>query len=77
MKAQVTCRAGKCICAGWATKTCPSSSLRWMEPGSEASRQVGLGTFDRTIFERLDSLADLGINAIELLPVMDSQDTLN
>ncbi|ALP53262.1 hypothetical protein Tel_08895 [Candidatus Tenderia electrophaga] len=54
--------------------------LRWMHtpPGETGSmRQLGLGTFDRVIFEHLDNLADLGINAIELLPVQDSADTLN
>jgi 1,4-alpha-glucan branching enzyme len=52
--------------------------LRWMSgTPEEDDRQVGLGTFDRVIFERLDELAGLGINAIELLPVQDSPDTLN
>jgi 1,4-alpha-glucan branching enzyme len=54
--------------------------LRWMSmpPGATAQlRQVGLGTFDKVIFEHLDKLEALGINAIELLPVQDSPDTLN
>ena len=54
--------------------------LRWMSsPVGETAklRQIGLGTFDKVIFERLNELADLGINAIELLPVQDSADTLN
>jgi 1,4-alpha-glucan branching enzyme len=50
--------------------------LRWMVPADDV-RQVGLGTFDRVIFERLDQLRDLGINAVELLPIQDSADTLN
>jgi 1,4-alpha-glucan branching enzyme len=42
------------------------------------SRQVGLGTFDKAIFELLDkAIVPLGVNCIELLPVQDSPDTLN
>src|SRR5437016_13689099 len=33
--------------------------------------------FDRVIFDHLDALADLGINAIELLPIQDSPATLS
>lgn len=53
--------------------------LRWMSaaPDDDDYRQVALGTFDTALFEHLDGLADLGINAIELLPVEDSPDTLN
>lgn len=54
--------------------------LRWMHtpPGATGQlRQLGLGTFDRVIFEHLDELAALGVNTIELLPVQDSADTLN
>lgn len=54
--------------------------LRWTStPAGETGqlRQIGLGTFDRVIFERLEGLSQLGINAIELLPVQDSADTLN
>jgi len=53
--------------------------VRWMDmpPGASQLRQVGLGTFDKVIFEHLDNLKALGINAIELLPVQDSTDTLN
>jgi 1,4-alpha-glucan branching enzyme len=56
--------------------------LRWMAGGagsavSEDVRQVGLGTFERVLFDRLDELTDLGVNCIELLPVQDSADTLN
>jgi 1,4-alpha-glucan branching enzyme len=51
--------------------------LRWMAAAPESSRQIGLGDFDHIIFELLDELAELGINAIELLPVQDSPDTLN
>lgn len=52
--------------------------LRWMEAESpDYARQVGLGDFDHVIFAHLDRLTELGINAIELLPVQDSADTLN
>jgi 1,4-alpha-glucan branching enzyme len=54
--------------------------LRWTStPSGETGllRQIGLGTFDRVIFERLNELNRLGVNAIELLPVQDSADTLN
>jgi 1,4-alpha-glucan branching enzyme len=55
--------------------------VRWMtgEGGEEypGIRQVGLGTFDRLLFERLNALVELGVNAIELMPVQDSADTLN
>ncbi len=52
--------------------------LRWVASASpDYARQIGLGDFDHLIFEHLEHLADLGINAIELLPVQDSPDTLN
>lgn len=52
--------------------------LRWMIGSpDEETRQVGLGTVDRLIFEHLDRIADLGVNALELLPTADSADTLN
>ena len=51
--------------------------MRWMESAPEKIRQVGLGTFEKTVFAHLDDLLELGINAIELLPVQDSADTLN
>ncbi|HEY0570692.1 MAG TPA: alpha-amylase family glycosyl hydrolase [Enterovirga sp.] len=51
--------------------------LRWMSAGGEEIRQVDLGTFDDAIFQRLDELVALGVNAIELLPIQDSPDTLN
>ncbi len=53
--------------------------LRWMTaaPDDDDYRQIDLGTFDSALFERLDDLADLGINAIEFLPIQDSPDTLN
>ena len=51
--------------------------MRWMESAAEKIRQVGLGTFEKTVFAHLDDLQELGINAIELLPVQDSADTLN
>lgn len=49
--------------------------LRWMD--GDLSRQVGLGTFDKALFEHLDRLAASGVNCIELLPIQDSPDTLN
>jgi 1,4-alpha-glucan branching enzyme len=51
--------------------------MRWMESAPEKIRQVGLGTFEKAVFAHLDRLQELGINAIELLPVQDSADTLN
>ncbi|MET0027303.1 MAG: alpha-amylase family glycosyl hydrolase [Candidatus Thiodiazotropha sp.] len=51
--------------------------MRWMESAPEKARQVGLGTFEKVVFAHLDRLKSLGINAIELLPVQDSPDTLN
>ncbi len=51
--------------------------MRWMESAPEKARQVGLGTFEKVVFVHLDRLQALGINAIELLPVQDSPDTLN
>ena len=35
------------------------------------ARQFGLGTFDEVIFRHLDRLADLGVNAIELMPIQE------
>jgi 1,4-alpha-glucan branching enzyme len=49
--------------------------LRWME--GDLSRQVGLGTFEKVVFTHLDRLAKTGVNCIELLPPLDSPDTLN
>ena len=51
--------------------------MRWMESATEKARQVGLGTFEKVVFVHLDRLKALGINAVELLPVQDSPDTLN
>jgi 1,4-alpha-glucan branching enzyme len=51
--------------------------MRWMESAPEKARQVGLGTFEKVVFAHLDRLKALGINAIEMLPVQDSPDTLN
>lgn len=48
--------------------------LHWMS--GDQVRQVGLGTFEKAVFEHLDGLHELGINAIELLPIEDSADTL-
>ncbi len=49
--------------------------VHWMS--GDMTRQVGLGTFEKMVFEHLQDLRDLGINAIELLPIEDSSDTLN
>ena len=52
--------------------------MRWVDaPADAAARQVDLGTFDKAIFEHLDYIEQLGCNAIELLPIQDSTDTLN
>jgi len=53
--------------------------MRWIDPGEDGyARQVGLGTFDKAIFDLLEHhFLDLGVNGIELLPVQDSPDTLN
>jgi 1,4-alpha-glucan branching enzyme len=52
--------------------------MRWIDAPDDAMiRQVDLGTFDKAIFERLNYMQDLGCNAIELLPIQDSPDTLN
>lgn len=53
--------------------------MRWIDPGEDGwARQVGLGTFDKAVFELLRGhIGNLGINAIELLPIQDSSDTLN
>ncbi len=51
--------------------------MRWTENAPEDRRQVALGTFEKAVFARLDEWKALGVNAIELLPVQDSADTLN
>jgi 1,4-alpha-glucan branching enzyme len=53
--------------------------LRWMDTGGDDAgfRQVDLGTFEAVLFRRLDDLQRLGVNAVELLPIQDSPDTLN
>lgn len=54
--------------------------VKWMSSRDDldlANRQVDLGTFDEVCFEHLNKIVALGINAIELLPVQDSPDTLN
>jgi len=50
--------------------------VKWMAD-AEQIRQVDIGTFEKVVFEHLDDLRNLGINAIELLPAQDSADTLN
>jgi 1,4-alpha-glucan branching enzyme len=51
--------------------------VKWMSSDPDENPLVELGTFDRVIFERLDGLATLGINCIELLPIQDTAQTLN
>ena len=53
--------------------------MRWIDPGEDGfAREGGLGTFDKAVFELLqDHIGGLGVNAIELLPIQDSPDTLN
>lgn len=52
--------------------------VRWVDTTDDGKdRNIALGTFDKTLFQRLDYFADLGVNAIELLPIQDSPDTLN
>ena len=43
--------------------------MRWIDAGEDGlSRQVGLGTFDKALFERLEAtIVPLGVNAIELI----------
>lgn len=48
--------------------------IHWMS--GDLNREVGLGTFEKVAFEHLQELHDLGINALELLPIQDSHDTL-
>ncbi|NCD18994.1 MAG: hypothetical protein EOL89_03260 [Actinobacteria bacterium] len=47
--------------------------MRWVE---EEDLQPRLGTFDEAAFVHLDRIAELGVNAIELVPVQDSPGTL-
>jgi 1,4-alpha-glucan branching enzyme len=52
--------------------------MRWMDaPADAASRNIGMGTFEKALYEHLRYIRDLGINAIELLPVQDSPDSIN
>ena len=52
--------------------------VRWVDnDDDDQSRHLGLGTFDKLRFEGLDRAMALGVNAIELLPVADSPDTIN
>jgi 1,4-alpha-glucan branching enzyme len=51
--------------------------MRWVDyPPEGQERQVGLGTFDKALFEHLKYFKALGVNAIEVLPAQDSADTL-
>ncbi len=49
--------------------------IKWVDV-TGGNRQIDLGTFEKLIFEHLTDLRDLGINALELLPIQDSMDTL-
>ncbi|MGM0384959.1 MAG: hypothetical protein ACQERF_03110 [Actinomycetota bacterium] len=49
--------------------------MHWIEVEEDLRAQ--LGTFEKAAFAHLDRIAELGINAIELVPVQDSPDTLN
>jgi 1,4-alpha-glucan branching enzyme len=49
--------------------------VHWMDV-SDKVRRADLGTFEKIVFEHLQNLRDLGINALELLPIQDSKDTL-
>lgn len=52
--------------------------LRWAAPASsDYKREVPDGDFEQLLTEHLDELADLGVNAIELLPIQDAAVTLN
>ncbi len=48
--------------------------LRWASPAAadNTKRQVPDGDFDSMLTEHLDELAELGVNAIELLPIQDA-----
>ena len=50
--------------------------LKWMSRATD-NPLVDLGTFEEVVFERLDSLQNLGINCIELLPIQDTSQTLD
>jgi 1,4-alpha-glucan branching enzyme len=51
--------------------------VKWMSSDPSENPLVELGTFDKVIFERLNDLASLGVNCIELLPIQDTTQTLN
>jgi 1,4-alpha-glucan branching enzyme len=51
--------------------------IRWMASNPAENPLVDLGTFDKTIFEHLNDLAQIGVNCIELLPIEDTTQTLN
>jgi pullulanase/glycogen debranching enzyme len=51
--------------------------VKWMSDDPTENPLAELGTFDKLVFERLNYLAALGINCIELLPIEDSSQTLN
>ncbi|MFW6317346.1 MAG: alpha-amylase family glycosyl hydrolase [Halorubrum sp.] len=49
--------------------------LRWAAPATSGNRRdVADGDLQDLLTDHLDALADLGVNAIELLPIMDSPD---
>ncbi|MFC6826646.1 alpha-amylase family glycosyl hydrolase [Halopelagius fulvigenes] len=53
--------------------------LRWAAPASPMNekRNVPDGDFEHLLTEHLDELAELGVNAIELLPIQDAAVTLD
>lgn len=50
--------------------------MRWIESPQGDGSRVELGSLEKVLFERLDYLEELGVNAIELLPIQDSSNTL-
>ena len=52
--------------------------LRWAAPlSSDFKRDIPDGDFDHLLTEHLDDLAELGVNAIELLPIQDAPVNIN
>ena len=51
--------------------------VRWSAPAEAHKRNVPDGDFQDLLADRLDHLADLGVNAVELLPIQDAADNLD
>jgi 1,4-alpha-glucan branching enzyme len=51
--------------------------VRWAAPAEGHKRDVPDGDFQDLLSERLDYLADLGVNAVELLPIQDAAVSLD